>query len=179
MGFFSKSKSSKSSTGSASNASNVGSDVSGAGAISMNFQDNRQATGGSIGDSGMPDAINILQTDQGAIDAGLQIGLKGIESATFQTGKALDVTGELINATSRAHDNNLIFASDTIKKSLDTATDQFKFSQQQTQQGIDRAFAAADKITRSDSTITMDALAKYGAIAAVVIVGLQVWGKMQ
>lgn len=131
-------------------------------------------------------ALNISTTDHGAIaagmetvDAGLQIGLKGIESATFQTGKALDVTGELINATARQHDNNLIFASDTIKTALDTATDQFKFSQQQTAQGIDRAFAAADKITRSDSTITMDALAKYGALAAVVIVGLLVWGKMQ
>jgi hypothetical protein len=130
--------------------------------------------------------FEISTTDHGAIaagrdavDAGAQIGIKGIEAATFQTGKALDVTGELINATARQHDNNLIFASDTIKTALDTATDQFKFSQQQTQQGIERAFASADKITRSDSTITMDALAKYGAIAAVVIVGLLVWGKMQ
>ncbi|MCG8392750.1 MAG: hypothetical protein MI745_06675 [Pseudomonadales bacterium] len=117
---------------------------------------------------------SVVMSDQGAIDAGMNLGFGALDLAgqsVAQSGAlAESLTGRVIDA---AGEQNKLFA--------DELTDQLRYSDQMNAQTIDRALAIAQESNRSETADLLNKLAKYGLTALAVVVALyiisQAWSK--
>ena len=117
---------------------------------------------------------SVVMTDQGAVDAGRDLGFAALDlaglSVTQSGSLAESLTGQVIDA---AGDQNKLFA--------DELTDSLRYSDQMNAQNVDRALAIVSESNRSETADLLNKLVKYGLTALAVVVALyivsQAWSK--
>jgi hypothetical protein len=134
-------------------------------------------------------SVTQVTTDQGAVNAGKDVALSGLQTGrdvsklALETNEAVtkagldtvgEVSGRAIDAIGDANDRSLDFGGKVVQDALGFGETALKSTATQTQQGFNTLGAAitqAANATRSDTAETLNNLTKYGTIAIAVIVG--------
>lgn len=121
-------------------------------------------------------SVTQISTDQGAVSAGRDVAIAGLDTGRKIGQAAFDTVGEVsgraIDSVTQANDRSLDFGSNVVTQALGFGTDVISKEQQTTSQGfatLGNAIDQAAQATRSDTADSLTKLAKYGAVALAVI----------